>query len=392
MKRTATLLAGLLLVTGTVFAAEWTVTGARVETNTTLVDTQNGVGGVNGGDLDLEVKAEKTGAYGTVGLVLQNDIDDDTDLRITYSKTEGDWTVATEALLIDADGKLLGETSDTTTTGKNGNMNKGDGTYISWDVMGSKMFKLTYYPYEVGGLSFDNETFESFIGYANPGMKLDVKVNDKTNVAFRLATDNGMNNTENLYSYKVDVETKVGSAEIKAAAGVGEVTNTYVVGDSFLDVVSVATGQAGTYTKEGSFVAAQLKMPIAKFTVLAEANMETAEFSQAGVKVGEIDATAVYLKGSYAMGTYNKYSVTPYASVEITDTEVKIGGVKSPTKSDTVTDLEAGVELNQGSFTITPKVVVNKADDNKSYLKEDGDANSNKKTATAVGVKFAYSM
>ena len=96
MKRTATLLAGLLLVTGTVFAAEWSVTGARVETNTTLVDTQNGVGGVDGGDLDLEVKAEKTGAYGTVGLVLQNDKDDDTDLRITYSKTEGDWTVATD--------------------------------------------------------------------------------------------------------------------------------------------------------------------------------------------------------------------------------------------------------------------------------------------------------
>ena len=35
---------------------------------------------------------------------------------------------------------------------------------------------------------------------------------------------------------------------------------------------------------------------------------------------------------------------------------------------------------------------INKAKDEKDFEKEDGDANSNKKTATAVGVKFAYSM
>ncbi len=383
MKRTATLLAGLLLVTGTVFAEGVQVTAAHVEGTYWLTNSQYGSLGSEGGDLDLEVKVEKAGKFGTVGLVLQNDIDDDTDLRITYSKTEGDWTVATEALLIDADGKLLGETSDTTTTGKNGNMNKGDGTYISWDVMGSKMFKLTYYPYEVGGMSFDEETFESFIGYANPGMKLDVKVNDKTNVAFRLATDNGDNRTENQYSYKVDVDTKVANATIKLAAGAGENTTAYTATDSFIDGIDA---MAGTYTKKGSFVAAQLNMPIAKFNVLAEANMETAEFSQAGVKAFEIDATALYLKGSYAMGTYNKYEVTPYASVEITKVEIKDDIFK-----DTYTDLEAGVDLKQGSFTVTPKVIINKSkEDDTTFVKEDSDSTS--KTATAVGVKFAYSM
>lgn len=189
MKRTATLVAGLLLVTGTVFA-EVKVTAAHVEGTYWLTNSQTGsFGSKQDNDLDLEVKAEKTGDFGTVGLVLQNDKDDDTDLRLTYTKTAGDFTVATEALLIDSDGELLGKNAEGGIAGAN--MNKGDGTYISWDVMGSKTFKLTYYPYEVEGMSFDKETFESFVGYANPGMKLDVKVNPNTNLAFRFVTDNG---------------------------------------------------------------------------------------------------------------------------------------------------------------------------------------------------------
>ena len=104
MKRTATLLAGLLLVTGTVFAEGVQVTAAHVEGTYWLTNSQYGSLGSEGGDLDLEVKVEKAGKFGTVGLVLQGDIDDDEDLRLTYSKTEGDWTVATEALLVDSDG------------------------------------------------------------------------------------------------------------------------------------------------------------------------------------------------------------------------------------------------------------------------------------------------
>lgn len=201
---------------------------------------------------------------------------------------------------------------------------------------------------------------------------------------------------KNKYTYKVDLDTKVGKAEIKAAAGMGEVTKSYLLTDNLVkdiqipDVLGPLAPKA-SYEKEGSFVAAQLKMPIAKFTVLAEANTEAAEFSTlTGVNVFEINRTGLYLKGSYDMGTYNKYVVTPYASAEVTDVEFKYADGSKV--DDRVTELEAGIALKQGSFTITPKVEIKKAKtgDLVEYDKED--SNDGKKKAKAVGVEFAYSM
>lgn len=217
MKRTATLVAGLLLVTGTVFgASEWKMTEANVEGTYFLTNSQTGSLGSEGGDLDVTFKTEKDfGKAGVVGVELGLEKDDDSELSFSYTKTEGDWTVGTGATL-----------------GKNGDflpgdaMEKSSDTYIKWNVMGNKATALTFYPYEVDGMSFDEETFESFIDYAKPGLKIDTKVAN-TNVAFTLATTNGDNATENQNTFKVAADTKVAGFDIKAAAGVGETTVNY---------------------------------------------------------------------------------------------------------------------------------------------------------------------
>lgn len=347
MKRTATLLAGLLLVTGTVFAAEWSVTGARVETNTTLVDTQNGVGGVNGGDLDLEVKAEKTGAYGTVGLVLQNDKDDDTDLRITYSKTEGDWTVATEALLVDSNGDLLGQNKT-----DEGNMNKGDGTYIKWNVMGSKTTALTIYPYEVGGMSWDNDTWESFTDETNAGgLVLATKVG-AADVNVRYAVGNDEGTTKNQYTLKGDMSTKVGTAKVAAAVG-------------YSSGVKI------------TLAAIKAEMPVGKVTVNAELNTQT---------IDEADtAVGAFVKGSYKLADKNGYKPTAYASFLMMNDEA----AADDGTAAGYTEIEAGLGLNKGSFTITPKVVINNSDE-KIYGKEDD--TSLEKSAMAAKITVTYKM
>lgn len=355
MKRTATLLAGLLLVTGTVFAAEWTVTGARVETNTTLVDTQNGVGGVDGGDLDLEVKAEKTGAYGTVGLVLQNDKDDDTDLRVTYTKTEGDWTVATEALLVDSNGDLLGQNKT-----DEGNMNKGDGIYIKWNVMGSKTTTLTIYPYEVGGLSWDNDTWESFKDNArhkDGGLALATKVGE-SDLAVRLVTANDETTTKNEYTLKGDFSTKVGTAKLAVAAG-------------------YASGFKTT------MAAAKVEVPVSKFTVNAELN--TQKTDEADTSVG------AFVKGSYKLAAVNGYNPTAYVSFLYMNEAANLLEDDNPADAAAGdrTEIEAGLGMNKGSFTITPKVVIKNAD-NSVYGKED--SADKEKTAMAAKITVTYKM
>ena len=352
MKRTATLLAGLLLVTGTVFAAEWSVTGARVETNTTLVDTQNGVGGVDGGDLDLEVKAEKTGAYGTVGLVLQNDKDDDTDLRVTYTKTEGDWTVATEALLIDSNGDLLGQNKT-----DEGNMDKGDGTYIKWNVMGSKATALTIYPYEVGGMSWDNDTWESFTDETNEGgLVLSTKVG-ASDVNVRYAAGGDSDEAKNQYTLKGDMSTKVGTAKIAAAVG-------YSSGVK----ITVAAIKA--------------EMPVGKVTVNAELNTQT---------IDEADtAVGAFVKGSYKLADKNGYKPTAYASfLYLNDEAAADDEDVAVTATAGYTEIEAGLGLNKGSFTVTPKVVIQNSDE-KRFGKED--STDGEKSSMAAKITVTYEM
>lgn len=403
MKRTATLVAGLLLVTGTVFgASEWKMTEANVEGTYFLTNSQTGSLGSEGGDLDVTFKTEKDfGKAGVVGVELGLEKDDDSELSFSYTKTEGDWTVGTGATL-----------------GKNGDflpgdaMEKSSDTYIKWNVMGNKATALTFYPYEVDGMSFDEETFESFIDYAKPGLKLDTKVAN-TNLSFTLATDNGDNDTKNQYSYKVAADTKVAGFDIKVAAGVGKSTNTYADGDTFLGGISadggttttstvvdpvsgaittssITTGaDTGIYVKEGNFIAAQVSKTLGKISVLGEFNTESAEFSTtAGAKQFEISQTGIYGKVSYDLGTINTYKLTPYASIEITDYEHKT----ATTIEDTLTDLEAGLDINQGSFTVTPKIVINKSDKFNLFDEEDKSTSTGKKSATMVGIKFKYAL
>lgn len=401
MKRTATLVAGLLLVTGTVFgASEWKMTEANVEGTYFLTNSQTGSLGSEGGDLDVTFKTEKDfGKAGVVGVELGLEKDDDSELSFSYTKTEGDWTVGTGATL-----------------GKNGDflpgdaMEKSSDTYIKWNVMGNKATALTFYPYEVDGMSFDEETFESFIDYAKPGLKIDTKVAN-TNVAFTLATTNGDNATENQNTFKVAADTKVAGFDIKAAAGVGETTVNYaknsatllgkvnagsvakvLTSDTNYDLATVGNGWDAV--KEGNFAAVQVKTTVGKISVLAEFNTESAEFKElkadGGAKLAEVSQTGIYGKVSYDMGTMNTYKLTPYASMEITDYETKVLGTKVAASSDTLTDVEAGLDINQGSFTVTPKIVINKAADKKIFNEED--KTTTDKSATMVGIKFKYAL
>lgn len=343
MKRTATLVAGLLLVTGTVFAGDWTVTGANVQGTFDLVNSQNGSLNSNGGDLDLTLKAEKDyGKAGVVGLKLALDKDADSGLTLTYAKTEGDFTVATAAKLIDEKGSLLN--GDAVVA-----MNQNSDTYFKWNVMGSKTTSLTFYPYEVADMNWDNDTFKSFDSTNNKGgLKLATKIGT-SDLAVKFTSKNDDSTTKNEYSVKGEFGTKVATATVNAAAG-------------------YSTGSKTT------MMAIKASMPVAALTVNAEFNTEKVDTADA--KVG------VFVKGSYKLAEMNGYTPTAYASMKMLNKYVV-------TASGATTETEAGLDLNKGSFTITPKVILNTAE-NKVLGKEDSSEKS--KNAMLVAVKVKYAM
>lgn len=347
MKRTATLVAGLLLVTGTVFgASEWKASEGKVQGTFNLVNTGKGALQSEGNDLYLKFRTEKDfGNAGLVGVEAKFDKNDaDNTVKLTYSKTEGDFTVGTSATILEA------KESDSGTKVNAGaislKMAEGSDTYIKWNVMGSKTTTLTFYPYSVDGLSWDNDTWESFTATKNNGgVTLATKV-ATSDLRVKFAAVEGGTGAEAAYTVKGEFDTKVAGATVNAAAG-------YV-----------------TQTKV-QFAAAKASLPMGKLTVKGEVNTE---------KVASGDAKfGAFAKVSYAMGDVMKYTTTPYAQVKLLNDQVSAS-------KGAQTNIEAGVDMKQGSFTITPKVILNTAE--KADYARVKDANE--KSEFIAGVKVAY--
>lgn len=357
MKRTATLVAGLLLVTGTVFASEWKMTGATVEGTFDLVNTQNGALNSNGGDLNLTFKTEKEFTVGTVGVEAKfNKSEEDNAVKLTYSKTEGDFTVATSAKILEAKDTNSSVTSVKEAGAISFKTAEGSDTYIKWNVMGSKTTSLTFYPYEVDGMNWDKDTFVSFDNSNNKGgFKLATKIG-ASDLAIKFSEKDGDSKTENKYSVKGELSTKVSTASITAAAG-----------------MSTSTGT--------TFAAAKVEMPVAKFTVIGEVNVENMD-TYKDAKFG------MFAKGSYKMPVMNGYTPTAYASFKsVSSPDLKA----TPTTDEAITKTttELGLGLNKGSFTITPKAVLEAADKN-AYDKEKSENGTTEKSATKLAVTVKY--
>ncbi|MBZ4684176.1 MAG: hypothetical protein JG768_1603 [Fusobacteriales bacterium] len=358
MKKTATLLAGLLLVTGTVFAANWDVTTATVEGDIYLLSTENGSLGTSAGDLNFKLEAVKSGDFGTLTTTIAVDkaSEDQTAINFAYEKTEGDFTIGIGADVATTDG--AGNTA--TWAFKT---NESSDAYIAWNVMGSETVKFTYYPYEVDGMSWDNDTWESFAQTSDPGFALDLTLSENTTVTTKVAVANGDSNTKNSYTAKLELSTVVAGASVSAA-----------VGASSYNAVATDT------TKNTMLVAASVSKDLTDtVSVSAEYNME---------KVEDTDAlTGIYVYGSADLEEVNGYKPTAYAALTLlNDMAANYDNVDS---NGAFTELEVGLDMAQGNITVTPYVVFDSREE-KAYSKEDSLDTS--KTATTVAVSLSYSF
>jgi hypothetical protein len=359
MKKTATLLAGLLLVTGTVFAANWDVTTATVEGDIYLLSTENGSLGTSAGDLNFKLEAVKSGDFGTLTTTIAVDkaSEDQTAINFAYEKTEGDFTIGIGADVATTDG--AGKTA--TWAFKT---NESSDAYIAWNVMGSETVKFTYYPYEVDGMSWDNDTWESFAQTSDPGFALDLTLSENTTVTTKVAVANGDSNTKNSYTAKLELSTVVAGASVSAAVGAS----------SYNAVVATDT------TKNTMLVAASVSKDLTDaVSVSAEYNME---------KVEDTDAlTGIYVYGSADLEEVNGYKPTAYAALTLLNDMA--ANYDNGDSNGAFTELEVGLDMAQGNVTVTPYVLLDSREE-KAYSKEDSTDTS--KTATTVAVSLSYSF
>jgi hypothetical protein len=376
MKKTAVLLAGLLLVTGTVFAEGWELTGATVEGTLNVIDTENGMN-MDSGDNNLSFEMAKEGDFGKLTFGADFDEGDDagTGIDVSYSKTEGDFTASYGASISFAEDNTV----DGSDTGVAFSSDADSDTYLQWAVMGSEEMTLTVYPFEVDGMSWDNDTFESFAalsytaaadgtltttGTGLPGFAFAMDLAEDTTVTAKVAIQDN-DTSKNVTVLKGEVSTKVSGISLDAFVGiVGE--------DSDANQESVTA------------MGAKASMTMDALTIAGEFNTET--YSDEDAAVG------IYAKASLAMDEMNGYTPTAYASFKnLNEMAVAVDeGDLTNSYGESYTEIEAGVKLAQGSFYVTPKIVIESSDADAFGEEEEGTAKTN--TATRIGVTLGYSM
>jgi hypothetical protein len=348
MKKTAVLLAGLLLVTGTVFAEGWEVTGAAVEGTLNIVDTVDGMD-MEDGDANLTIGMTKEGDFGKLAAEYTFDKVAEgygTAVELTYSKTEGDFGV-----------QLGADVSFAGTSPVEFQTNEDSDTFLTWQVMGSEDMKLTVYPFEVDGMTWEEDTFDSFMAAENSGegIAFAMTVAEGTTVTAKMTmNENGSN--VNHSAYKFELATKVGEASVDA----------YFATRPENDDAGVTADTA---------MGAKASMPMGNLTLSGEFNTETIDDGDA--------LTGLFAKASMAMDEMNGYTPTAYASFKSLNEYVDADG------GGALTEIEAGVKMAQGSFYVTPKFVITTSEDEVYALEDDTDTEKSKMTA---GVTFGYSM
>jgi hypothetical protein len=369
MKKTATLVAGLLLVTGTVLATGlngWDLTGTTVEGDLWLMHSVSGPLTSEGGDLDVTIKATKETEMGTFGVeaFMEDDDDDDSGLTLSYSRTQGNFEVGLAASIID-DEKGNGGNAEF-----DFNTDTTSDSYLKWNM--TEKMSVTYYPWEVADMSWDNETWESFdLGDESNkgGLALAMKLNEGTTVTFKYTAGQGSGDedtTENMYAFKAELSTKLANGTLDAYAGLAqeEVENEDLMALGALLNMNLSDAMALT----------------------AELNYQDAEYDDAAI--------GAYAKVAVGLADMAEYKPTAYASFKYLSGQAYnldegLTGDDATATDEDFMEIEAGLALAQGNFTVTPKVVISMKDET---FGEYDDAEATEDMAYKFGVNFLYSL
>lgn len=345
MKRTATLLAGLLLVTGTVFAAEGLdFSGTVIKAQSILVNT-NDSGNVNddsNGDTDIVLKAKyNLDNNTTVTFKFDTDSEKDTyddNMNIMVKTVQGKVEAQFDAGL-----KLNANTTESSSGIQFRENQDSSDTYIKYNH--TKDMAVTFYPFNMGlsnGSNFDEgDSFTQIPGVVATFGK-----------AYVGAGMDAITADDSVIAVKAGYETTVAGATLKAKYS-GAFWD-----DEKLTPGSTVVGTAGRLGLVVHDVNVQATYKVGKaLTLTGEVGMETLVKDLYTTADGEIidSGFGLFVKGSYAMSSV----MTPYVSFQhSTDGYLADGDMfdwnTALTETGGVSVLKAGAD-----YKLTDKLVLN---------------------------------
>lgn len=390
MKKTAILVAGLLLVSGTTFAeGALDFTGTEIKAKTNLVDTAtNPINDDSNGDTDMILK-------------LKYNIDPKTTATFEYNTDDNDdtWDNEAELILNRKDGKVEAQFDANVVLGSNSSSRNdaflyedqtSDKTFIKYNH--TKDLAFTFYPFNMGlnnGKVFDHSDYHTDI----PGVVLGYK-----NIYAGIGMDAIEGTDESVVALKTGATYKSAKAEFSAK---------YSGAFWDEDELTPGLGVVATYGTLG-YVAHDINFNLnykatKKFTLDTElgVNVLSDDYAVYNPENGEIDDVStgfgLSLKGTYAAtakaGVYGQFKYTTDGFFSYEDMadwnldNLSAGGAAMETAG--VFELIAGVD-----YKLTEKLVLNgeaklQAAGNEIFADKDGDAQSSHFVlSTSASYKF----
>lgn len=405
MKKTATLLAGLLLVSGTIFGASVELKHTKLEGTYNFVDTIDGPftsDTQNDWDANVRFFLEANvdlKDYGVLTVDLDvTKVESERELSLIYKRSYGDFEGNIAAKMIGY--KTVTETIKDNTGATTGSSTYGktdftlepslddENTYIKYNIFGNKDYSLTYYPWYME-IKFDTDwVADSFEGYNGPGIKLDKKIGDNSKISLEMTTLTGSDSTiadykeKNQYAYAITGDTKINKTYITAFVGtsdVGKLSNGVRDGKKELDV------------------AFRVKTNLTDKAYLI--NM----FDWNKYEGREENGIQAFARLDYTLDKkYKNFKLIPYSSILYKNqaavgsyTDITYNGT-THTYADTsacgdLKELEAGLKFEQGNFSITPKARFTMRE-KAAYVKYNDEENLVSKYNFTAGVTFAHEV
>jgi len=392
MKKTSALVAGLLLVSGTIFGMDVKLKHSKLEGTYNFIDSIQGAATSDtqkSWDANLRVQLATEfdlGDYGTVITDLDiTKVESERELGLIYKRNYGDFEGSVSSKLIG--NREITETIKNTTGTVTGTSTyrqtelllsprtDDETTYIKWNILGNKDYSLTYYPWYME-TKFDTEgADDAFTGYNYPGLKLDGNIKGlKTSVEF--STIKGTDSSKYDYLEKnYHVATLTLDKTIKGTRIVVFGGTTDLEKEKRL--TSVAFKTSGNLTKNLSLKTA----------------LNTSKLGNGKEKL------IAYGKVSYNLENINSYKPIVYTSL-LYKNEAAVSGYTDITNGENkwidtslcgdLKEIETGLRLEQGNFSITPKAKVTMRE-KAAYVKSENENTISKYNFT-LGITLAHEV
>lgn len=360
MKKTVVLLAGLFLVSGTIFGASIELKHTKLEGTYNVIDSIDGpFTSDTQNDWDANVRFQLQADidlkdYGVLTVDLDvTKVESDRELGLIYKRSYGDFEASIAAQMIGY--KTVTDSNSVTNSTVDFTLKpelEDETTYIKYNIFGDKNNSFTYYPWYME-IKFDTDwVADSFEGYNGPGIKYEKRMGENNKIALEMTTLTGSDSSKtdytekNKYAYAITGDTKIHNTYVTAFVGASD------------------AGKLSSGVRDGK---KELDVAFKIKTSLTDKAYLINMFDWNKYEGREENGIQAFARLDYTLDKiYKNFKLIPYSSI-LYKNQAAVGTYTDSTYSGTthtwvdtsacgdLKEIEAGIKFEQGNFSITPK-------------------------------------